>query len=897
MYIFTNNQLVDSLLDKWSFDEVFDLISDEFTEFYIANTVYDNRDNCNAIIEKATNTLIVAGIENPHIPASVKAIGNLAFAENRRLTGIVLPEGLTSVGEAAFASCDSLTSLHIPASLTHIGRAAFSGCKWMSSITVAPENPVYESIDGFNGIIEKETKTLVQGCVLQPYTDEEGNIQYNKTLVIPDGIKRIGDMAYGFETIGIDYDVDYGSNMALQTIVLPPSCTTIGEFAFMACPNLKELIVRTRELLSTFSWQSHMLFAGSALGNVTILIPKGTLGLYLMNGYSPTNMIEAYKNESYVFNDADMTATLINSWMDEDGVFRVPQTAKGYYDNEEYTVTAVGPDDIKSTFSRNLKEVKKVELPATITRINYSAFRSCSALASINLPEGLRYIGESAFYGCPALASINLPEGLEYIGKTAFYGDTLLTNLTLPMSVTYVGSRAFYRVPIPLEEQDGISYFGHVVYAANRQWVQLEICFREGTTVVAEEQYTFGAADARSHKFNITLPKSMKVICDRAFSRQGVRVHANITSYAEVPPVVWQEGARSNSFDIDTLYVPAGCKEAYLTQGTFDSEGNFKCPWAAKTVVEMGGYKTDEGIHYALHADGTATLTAVDTAYHAALEIPETLTVDGKTYTVTAIGAYALDSCSVASISIPNTVEHIGQGAFQSCSIDEVVLPETGTEIAPLAFSGSDIQSIVLPEAITAIGDGAFRDCANLRYVVLPEGVTSIGAYAFSGMGLVRHANDSGEATAAPRRKSPAVNPEDELLAGKTFVTLPEGVSFIGDHAFDGVDVVESFISNPRNIGYGADFVYSGICRVPYGSKTSYENVLTQNGSRSWSGTIIERAPEVAIHDVTVEESADAFKGTGAEIFTLDGIRQSSLHRGMNVVRHADGKVSKIYVK
>ena len=161
----------------------------------------------------------------------------------------------------------------------------------------------------------------------------------------------------------------------------------------------------------------------------------------------------------------------------------------------------------------------------------------------------------------------------------------------------------------------------------------------------------------------------------------------------------------------------------------------------------------------------------------------------------------------------------------------------------------------------------------------------------------LRDANDSAEATAAPRRKSPAVNPEDELLAGKTFVTLPEGVSFIGDHAFDGVDVVESFISNPRNVAYGADFVYSGICRVPYGSKTSYENVLTQNGSRSWSGTIIERAPEVAIHDVTVEESTDAFKGTGAEIFTLEVIRQSSLHRGMNIVRHADGKVSKIYVK
>ncbi len=37
----------------------------------------------------------------------------------------------------------------------------------------------------------------MQGCAIQPYTDEEGNVQYNPTLVVPDGIKRIGDYAFG----------------------------------------------------------------------------------------------------------------------------------------------------------------------------------------------------------------------------------------------------------------------------------------------------------------------------------------------------------------------------------------------------------------------------------------------------------------------------------------------------------------------------------------------------------------------------------------------------------------------------------------------------------------------------------------------------------------------------
>ena len=74
------------------------------------NTVYDSREQCNAIIHTATNTLI-SGCQNTIIPDSVKSIGDYAFYYCSSLTSIVIPDSVTSIGEAAFMGCDSLKSI------------------------------------------------------------------------------------------------------------------------------------------------------------------------------------------------------------------------------------------------------------------------------------------------------------------------------------------------------------------------------------------------------------------------------------------------------------------------------------------------------------------------------------------------------------------------------------------------------------------------------------------------------------------------------------------------------------------------------------------------------------------------------------------------------------------
>ena len=99
------------------------------------NSTYDSRDNCNAIIETATNTLI-AGCQNTTIPNSVTSIGGYAFEDCSSLTSVRIPNSVTSIGSYAFYGCYSLTSVTIPNSVTSIGDWAFMDCSSLESVTI-----------------------------------------------------------------------------------------------------------------------------------------------------------------------------------------------------------------------------------------------------------------------------------------------------------------------------------------------------------------------------------------------------------------------------------------------------------------------------------------------------------------------------------------------------------------------------------------------------------------------------------------------------------------------------------------------------------------------------------------------------------------------------------------
>jgi len=74
------------------------------------NTVFDSRDNCNAIIEKATNKLVV-GCKSTEIPSSVTCIGDRSFLGQGTLTSITIPKSIKSIEGYAFYRCDGLNKV------------------------------------------------------------------------------------------------------------------------------------------------------------------------------------------------------------------------------------------------------------------------------------------------------------------------------------------------------------------------------------------------------------------------------------------------------------------------------------------------------------------------------------------------------------------------------------------------------------------------------------------------------------------------------------------------------------------------------------------------------------------------------------------------------------------
>ena len=145
-------------------------------------------------------------ISSIRIAKGVTNVGEGAFAFFEGATSIKIPNSVTSIGTSAMNRCSSLKNIFIPHSVESIGTAAFGGCG-LTSIVVATNNPVYDSREDCNAIVETATNTLIAGC---------------KETFIPNSVTSIGDYAF------------YGCS-GLTSIEIPNSVTSIGEGAFENC--------------------------------------------------------------------------------------------------------------------------------------------------------------------------------------------------------------------------------------------------------------------------------------------------------------------------------------------------------------------------------------------------------------------------------------------------------------------------------------------------------------------------------------------------------------------------------------------------------------------------------------------------------------------------------------
>ena len=112
------------------------------------NTKYDSQNNCNAIIETSTNTLIV-GCKNTTIPNSVTSIGDHAFFGCSGLTSVEIPNSVTSIGSGAFKSCSNIRSIYCQSTTPPTYNNGFDDDVLMYSTLYVPTGckSAYEAVD------------------------------------------------------------------------------------------------------------------------------------------------------------------------------------------------------------------------------------------------------------------------------------------------------------------------------------------------------------------------------------------------------------------------------------------------------------------------------------------------------------------------------------------------------------------------------------------------------------------------------------------------------------------------------------------------------------------------------------------------------------------------------
>ena len=326
------------------------------------NTVYDSRNDCNAIIETATNTL-VAGCQNTIIPNSV-----------------------TSIGGYAFEDCSSLTSVTIPSSVTSIGDGAFYGCSGL------PVENNLRYADTY--LVEAVDRTL------SSYTIKEGtkwigsdafwNCSSLTSITIPNSVTSIG--GYAFEDCS-----------SLTSITIPNSVTSIGENAFNGCTGLISVTIGN----SVTSIGERAFYECTDLTSVTIPNSVTSIGFQAFDDCSSLTSVTIPNSVTSIGSSAFSKCSGLTSVVVEKG--------NSVYDSRN-NCNAI----IETATNTLIAGCQNTIIPNSVTSIGESAFAFCSGLTSVTIGNSVTSIGDLAFYHCSGLTSVTIGNSVTSIGDYAF---------------------------------------------------------------------------------------------------------------------------------------------------------------------------------------------------------------------------------------------------------------------------------------------------------------------------------------------------------------------------------------------------------------------------------------------------------------------------------------------
>ncbi len=328
-----------------------------------------------------------------------------------------------------------------------------------------------------------------------------------KTLVIPDGVRRIGGGAF-FKC------------SSLMSISIPNSVTSIGNGAFWGCDSLTSVIIPD---------------SVTSIGNFA---------------FNCTSLTDVYYQGD------------LRGWLKIEFGFGHPMCcAKNLYINGQLLqgdiVIPEGMEKIGVWTFRNCRGLTSITIPNSVTSIGEGAFSVCSGLTSITIPDSVTSIGDSAFQGCRSLTSITIPDSVTSIGEGAFYGCSSLTSITIPDSVTSIGDIVFYNC-IGLKS---ITIPDNVTSIGDRAFYN---CIGLKSITIPDSVTSIGwnAFYGCSSLTSIVIPKSVTSIGERAFGWCGMLTSTSINFQGSMKQ--WKAIDKESSWNYDTGSFTITCTDGVL---------------------------------------------------------------------------------------------------------------------------------------------------------------------------------------------------------------------------------------------------------------------------------------------------------------------------------------------
>ena len=448
----------------------------------------------------------------------------------------------------------------------------------------------------------------------------------------------------------------------------------------------------------------------------------------------------------------------------------------------------------------------KYTIPNSVTSIGEYAFEDCSSLTSITIPNSVTSIGDCAFSGCSSLTSITIPNSVTSIGGGAFAYCSSLTSITIPNSITEIwsafrGCSSLTSITIP----NSVTSIG---------WYAFEGC---------------------SSLTSITIPNSVTSI--------GQRVFLGCSSLKSFNGKFASEDGRCLIKDSELIaFAPAGLT-SYTIPNSVTSIGEYAfLACSSLTSITIPNSVTSIGEMAFRYCSSLTSITipnSVTSIGSSAFEGCSSLTSITIGNSVTSIGLYAFSGCSsLKSIKVSNKYCYNAFKNWAGCDItfmistleeyeeaqklgatklaidsnskyaskDGLCLIDNGKLIL---FIGKDLAEYTIPESVTSFGEGAFKDCSNLKSVK----VANKNCYDYFKNKVANIAFYGANASADGRCLIIDGKLERFSAKGITEYTIPESVTSIGYEAFKGCSSLTS-ITIPNSVTSIGNYAFYDCCSL-----------------------------------------------------------------------------------